>query len=336
MPAGAVLFYSTADTNHNTTAPTGSLTNSGWQYEGRWSYFLGTAIAPNFFITAKHVGGSNEQEFILNGSTYHAIASFRDPNSDLCLWQVAETFPAYAPLYTATNEVGKHLVVFGRGTQRGDEVIVASESKGWKWGTGDSVKRWGENDVFAITDEGAGLGEMIVATFDRGAAPNEAHLSVGDSGGAVFIQDGTTWKLAGINYSVSGSFSNAANGTVFDAALFDMGGLYIGEGTSWTYITNQVDDIPSAFFSTRISANCAWIYSVLQQITGLERTGPDVRISFRSVPNAKHRIEYKNDLAASEWTNLTNNVAGTGGILSIVDSNAASLPQRFYRVGVVP
>jgi hypothetical protein len=97
-----------------------------------------------------------------------------------------------------------------------------------------------------------------------------------------------------------------------------------------------VSDIPSAFFSTRISANLAWVYSVLQQITGLEVTGQDVRISFSSVPNEQHRVEYKNDLTESTWTTLTNNVAGTGGIVSVTHTNAATLPQRFYRIGVTP
>ena len=32
--AGAVLFQSTDDPNYNTTAPSGVLTNSGWQYQG--------------------------------------------------------------------------------------------------------------------------------------------------------------------------------------------------------------------------------------------------------------------------------------------------------------
>ncbi len=334
--ARAVLFLSTNDANYNTTAPTGTLTGSGWQHEGTWGNFLGTPIAPNYFITAKHVGGTNGQEFVLNGFTYHAIASFANPDSDLRIWKVAETFPGFALLYTATNEVNKHLVVFGRGTQRGDEVVVDSELKGWKWGTGDGVKRWGENDVAAVVNEAPGLGDLLAATFDRGAGPNEAHLSNGDSGGAVFIRDGATWKLAGINYSVTGSFSNAADSTVFSAALFDMGGLYIGGGTSWTLITNEVDDIPSAFFSTRISANQAWIYNVLQQITGIEGTGQDVQISFSSVPYVHHRMEYKNALTESTWTTLTNNIAGTGNIISITDSNAATLPKRFYRVGLIP
>ena len=222
----AVLFKSTADPSYNTNAPTGALTNSGWQYEGQWNGFLATPIAPAFFIAAKHVGGSMGDVFVLNGFTYHTVAFSDCPNCDLRVWQVAETFPMYAPLYTNANEVGNHCVVFGRGTQRGDAVVVNPQTNGWKWGVRDGVERWGENDVTSIYDD-PNLGQFLQCTFDRNGGSNECHLSVGDSSGALFIQDGSTWKLAGIHYAVDGPFSaDGTTNTQFDAALLDMGGLY--------------------------------------------------------------------------------------------------------------
>ena len=119
----AIIFEATSNTAFNTTAPTGALTNSGWQYEGLWEgNFLATPIAPNFFLAAIHVGGSPGDIFQLNGFSYHAVTNWDCPNSDLRVWQVAETFPSYAPLYTTTDEVGKHCLVFGRGTQRGGQL----------------------------------------------------------------------------------------------------------------------------------------------------------------------------------------------------------------------
>ena len=44
IPAHAVIVLS--DAGRNTAAPTGSLANSGWQYQGQWAGFLGTPIAP--------------------------------------------------------------------------------------------------------------------------------------------------------------------------------------------------------------------------------------------------------------------------------------------------
>ena len=42
----------------NKSAPTGTFANSGWQYEGKFGDFMGTAIGKNYFMTASHIGGS--------------------------------------------------------------------------------------------------------------------------------------------------------------------------------------------------------------------------------------------------------------------------------------
>jgi hypothetical protein len=64
--------------------------------------------------------------------------------------------------------------------------------------------------------------------------------------------------------------------------------------------------------------------------------GNDVAISFGTVPGLSYQIEYSSNLLSGNWSVLTSGIAGTGGILPIVDSNAASLTERFYRVGIIP
>src|SRR5436309_1682040 len=81
--AHGVIFDSTGDPTFNTTAPSGSLTGSGWQYQGLWGGFLGTPVAPQYFVTAKHVGGTIGQDLVLNGISYTTVAVSNDPNSDL-------------------------------------------------------------------------------------------------------------------------------------------------------------------------------------------------------------------------------------------------------------
>jgi PKD repeat protein len=280
-PASAILFKSTADPTYNSNAPSGTLANSGWQYQGSWGSYLGTPVAPNFFLAAQHIGGVTGQVFVLNGFTYHTTAFFNDSSSDLRLWQVAETFPNYAPLYTNVNEVGKHCLVFGRGTQRGPAVIVSGVTNGWQWGDGDTVERWGENDVATNVNGGAGLGDFLYATFDRGAPSNECDLSVGDSSGGMFIQNGSVWQLAGIHYAVDGPFSNAVDGTIFQAALLDRGGLYEANGTNWVFIPNTAQDSPSGFFSTRVSSHIAWISGVISSNSPITPAA-----SFNATPNS--------------------------------------------------
>ena len=260
--AGAILFYSTGDPAHNTNAPTGALTNSGWQYQGAWGAFLGTPVAARFFITAAHVGGAVGDQFLFRGVNYTTTAMVDDPSSDLRLWEVCGTFPDYAPLYSH-NEMSKPVVVFGRGTQRGGEVLVSDgvsiSLKGWFWGAPDGVQRWGTNVVTAVSPRGP-----LQCSFDADGGPEEAHLSVGDSGGGVFIRDGTVWKLAGINYAVDGPYNTSTNGPGFMAAIFDEGGLYTLVGTNWVFTQDSATDVPGAFYATRISTRRDWINSVLQ------------------------------------------------------------------------
>src|SRR6266516_2228032 len=101
--ARAIIFYSTGDPTYNTTAPTGPLTNSGWQYEGIWGGFLGTPIAPKYFITAEHVFVPVGQTFVFDGVPYTTTAMYDDPDSDLRIWRICGAFPEYAQIYTNTN-----------------------------------------------------------------------------------------------------------------------------------------------------------------------------------------------------------------------------------------
>jgi len=268
ISARAVILYGTGDPTANTSAPGGALANSGWQYQGKFGGFLGTVIASNYFITAKHIGGSIGQTFTFNGINYTTTAVFPDPSTDLQVWRISGTFPSYAPLYSGQpgTEVGLNLVVFGRGTQRGNEVKVGSDSHlgGWLWGTGDQVERWGTNVVGSIQTDPT-YGQLVRAPFDSTAGPNESHLSAGDSGGAVFVSNPTTnqWELAGINLAVDGPFSYSASGTnPFNAAMFDTTGLFVqDEQGGWTVAPN-----PSAFYATEIAARKAFINSVVMRL----------------------------------------------------------------------
>lgn len=259
--AQALIFYSTGDPSYNTNAPGGALTNSGWQYQGAWSTFSGTVISSNAFITAKHVGGLVGDLFTFQGVQYTTTAYYDSPDSDLKIWRVAGQFPVFAPLYTKRNENGKGLVVFGRGTQRGPEVRINNRLKGWQWGPGDSVERWGQNRVSGIFQGGTEVGEVLRVSFNAGGR-NEAMLSAGDSGGAVFIKDGKIWKLAGINYAVEGPYNTTNSGDGFNAAIFNLRGLYVTDGGGgWKLFSGS--PITGNFYATRISSHVSWINSVL-------------------------------------------------------------------------
>jgi len=257
-----VLFVSTGDPTFNTTPPTGEYAESGWDLQGTWlNDFLGTPIAPQYFITAKHLNGAVGQPFTFQTTTYTTDAFFDDPSSDLRIWHVTAPFPTFAPLFLGSSEVGKTAAIFGRGTQRGTEVFFDTTLAGWQWGAADHVLRWGTNQISGIGSNSPGANDLLTAKFDLASGnPNEAHLSIGDSGGGLFIKDtDNVWKLAGINYSVDGPYSPNAQGTgVFNAALFDQSGFFI-EHNSGTFVGATG---PGQFSATRISARQDFIAGV--------------------------------------------------------------------------
>lgn len=253
--AKGVILYRTDDPAANITEPTGSLAGSGWQYEGNFGNFLGTAIAPHYFVTAKHLGTSPTQ-FFYRGVNYAIVRSFADSGSDLRIFEVEGTLPIYAPLYTRSDEVGQHLVVIGRGTQRGAGREVNGQLRGWEYGPADTVQRWGENEVARIV-RGA-----LYALFDQAGLPQESHLSAGDSGGAVFLKDGGAWKLAGINSDIDTFTSGTDRGGPYSAAMFDERGSYRSDGT---LVTGRAP-VPSGFYAARISSRLHWIYSIIGKV----------------------------------------------------------------------
>jgi hypothetical protein len=71
----------------------------------------------------------------------------------------------------------------------------------------------------------------------------------------------------------------------------------------------------------------------ISQITSLVIIGSDVKISFTTTNGVSYSVDYNNDLVTGSWNTLTNNITGTGGIVTIMDSGAAELLRRFYRIG---
>ena len=258
----AVILYRTGDATANTAAPDILFPHDGWDYEGTWGGFLGTPIAPHSFISAAHIGQAGGTTFTFQGSNYTVLPGIYDPQSDLVVWHVVQTFPTFVSLYSKPDEVGQGTVDIGRGTQRGASYSLNSVMLGWLWGNGDGVKRWGQN-TFSNAFQYQTNWDLLYAPFDQIGLIEECTLSSGDSGGAAFISDGGTWKLAGINYAVDGDFSENPDGSLpFTGALFDTRGLYTQQGSQWVQITGP-NPVPTGFYPTRISTKLAWIASAV-------------------------------------------------------------------------
>jgi lysophospholipase L1-like esterase len=78
------------------------------------------------------------------------------------------------------------------------------------------------------------------------------------------------------------------------------------------------------------------ILPIRPKVTALGFIGGNLQLGFTTVSKQSYRVEKTDDLAAPNWTLLTNNVAGTGGVVPVSDPNAAGISQRFYRVRQLP
>lgn len=281
--SAGVLFVSTGDPAYNTNAPSGPLLDSGWQYQGKFGLFLGTAVGPHYFLSARHLltlspakSVSTNTPFVFDGVSNHVTAFLTCTNaggsvSDLLLCRVLEALPRYAPVYAGTAEVDAPIVVFGRGTRRGSAVVTAGVTNGWTWGAFDQVQRWGSNRVEAIV--GPMEDPYLYATFDPDAGPDECSLAYDDSGGGVFVQANGVWQLAGINYAVDGPFSISSNGANnFQASICNGQGLYEWNGSGWSAIENEES---RGFVATRVSSHVDWLTRVIPDFDSNANGIPD-------------------------------------------------------------
>ena len=324
--AHAVLFDATGDTNYNTTPPTGALTNSGWQFEGQFGNFLGTPIAPHYFLTAWHLFYyglvSTNTPFSFDGTNYTVVSFTHDqsPESDLALCRVAEHLPRYAPTYTGTNEVGATIAVFGRGRQRGAPVVTGGITNGWKWyAPADLVMRWGSNRVERIETDDHGA-PYLYATFDHGAGPDECALAEYDSGGASFVLEDGVWQLAGIHWAVDGYFNTTNTGDGFNASIYDGEGLYIGNSSDWTLITTNT---AYGFYSSRVSAHYAWLTNQI----------PDFDSEANRLPDW-WKLQYSGSIHGMSPTNDPDN-DGQNNLAEWIARTDPTNPASFFRTDAI-
>jgi hypothetical protein len=69
------------------------------------------------------------------------------------------------------------------------------------------------------------------------------------------------------------------------------------------------------------------------KITGIDFVGANARVTFPSVLDKSYLLETTGSLSSTNWLSVTQNVAGTGSPLQIIDpGGATNTPPRYYRV----
>lgn len=284
--AGAVIVLGGRDASGDPTQSGSNINpapdNLG-EYVGTFGNYLATPIAPRYFITANHIGNGYLQSdsggatFLYSNGTGVATtytATIAGVQNDLAIWEISPSDPSftlYAPLYTASTEVGNPLVTIGRGTTRGAAVYSPTDSSqqvGWQWGPSNGAITWGTGTVGAITTvttPGFG-GDLLQWSFTNDPTqPDTGILSDGDSGGPVFVYTPADkqYELAGINGLVDVvSQTSDPNGTTpFYAALYDSRGFYTEPPPSSELITGS-DPVPLNSYASRISSADSFIQGV--------------------------------------------------------------------------
>ena len=237
----------------------------GYQYEGEFGKFMGTAIAPEYFITAKHLGVTQVgSTFTLSDGTKYVTDSVQT-DGDVAIWHVTTKFTRYAPIDTQPgSDVGQDFVAYGRGYTRGAAITVATGPdmglKGWQWGSYDGSVSRGTGTIDGTTSV-SGYGQEITWTFN----PNSSQLSNADSGGGLFIKRNGQYVLAGINDLVdAGPYSSTGpEGPFVAGSIFNQSGLYLHNPQGPPELLSDTGGTQS--YDLQVAANLGFIL----QVTGV-------------------------------------------------------------------
>ena len=203
-------------------------------------------------------------------------------------------------ILNVTEQTDVNNTVFNGGVGPFDVRWIATNT--WLEGTGKPNNP--TTDGIAWNDESSLLNsnrDKLLGTFFNGGTNGVVRLSLGMS--SSFVSNFSTGSLVSLYLTAT---TNSTVGFTFHSRNF-------------------VD--PTQFPFLEITA------VPIPQIMSLVVTGPDVKISFTTTNGVSYTVEYNNDLVAGSWNTVTNNITGTGGIVTIIDSGAAELFRRFYRVG---
>jgi hypothetical protein len=97
-------------------------------------------------------------------------------------------------------------------------------------------------------------------TFDGGIGNDEACISLGDSGGPMFVRRGQEWQIAAIHFAVEAAYNTGPTGSGDNGTLFDYRGLYHRSDTGWKLEPIEGSaPVPASSFSTRVVPRRAWL-----------------------------------------------------------------------------
>jgi len=205
-----VLSIATSNNVISAQSPTNQGYSLNWEYIYKYKESSSVAVDHYWILTAGHVGDDGGSgSLTVNGETYTQQEVVVHPTADLALVRYDMPFPGYYSLHNGEIHNGKSggarvydplvMVGFGYPGTVTATTFTQSGSRG--------IKRWGTNrgvgESLINADVGGAISnrstQCFQTTFVLADTPYEAGGNIYDSGGPVFIERDSEWKLAGIN-----------------------------------------------------------------------------------------------------------------------------------------
>jgi hypothetical protein len=284
-----------------------------WPNVGQVNGASGIYLGAGWVLTADHVGPG---EFSATGTLFHYDGtSHRLTNSDgtatdMVLFHLA-TLPSLPRLTLASNSPAASapvdMVGYGR-IAASAQTNCGSYLGFYLSATGS--KSWGNNEV-NLTGQiiNAGYGELTTFTTPfvnpgtGGATTNEGQAAEGDSGGAVFQQNGSTWQLAGMVDAITAEPGQPANTAVYGESTYAGTTTYGAQMQAWIAAT-----VPTL--------------SITRAGTNMLVCWPDTGVAYT--------LQSLSSAQATNWSSLGSNFSTSNGLVWATVPITGS--QRFFRL----
>lgn len=265
LPIARAVIVAGLDGTQNTTAPAD---DPGWANVGSTGVYLGNFNGGHWVLTATHVGAGS---ISFSTGTYTAVSGSAitvrngdNSTTDLLLYRISSDpgLPSLT-LASAAPPAGASVVTIGDGVNRGTDQLYwsvntngnpsgSSSGAAWTWtqlpnstgsnasgyavGSGGTM-RHGTNQIDGTSAYDIGTGATTAFYGDFDAVSGESQGAGGDSGGAVFYKNGTTWELVGIMGAIA-TYNNQPGST----AVFGNLTYYASIPAYHSFITSAIPE----------------------------------------------------------------------------------------------
>ena len=279
----------------------------------------GVYLGSGWVATAAHVGLGNpifDSAAAGRDGAGHRLTNSDGSLVDMQLFHLSNA-PALPTLALAGSTPATLSVVdlIGYGRIRGSDETTISNHPGFYWSSA-GYKSWGNcrisEDGLTSVDDGVGVGWCVPMDFVDPASPgppaptsDEAEAAGGDSGGGVFQQTGSGWRLVGMIIAID-LYTNQPWGT---AAY--------GNTSYAVDIASYRDQVLGLMGASAVP------------VLSISRAGTAVRLGWPDSA-AGCTLESTTNLQAPAWSTVVENVASTNGQggLAVPLSGGA----RFFRL----